>query len=110
MSKRIKEHQYKVNVIFTYDNNEQDIIDVVVEKEYMRKLSKEDFLKMIIVGVLEEDEFLQLTVISTCIYGVGKREELPNWYSGKFVKEYGDFSSLSPYFSKTPLIKNGEMN
>ena len=110
MSKRIKEHQYKVNVIYTYDNNEQDVIDVVVEKEYMRKLSKEDFLKMIIVGVLEEDEFLQLTVISTCIYGVEKREELPNWYSGKFVKEYGDFSSLSPYFSKTPLIKNGEMN
>lgn len=82
---------YRINVIYTYQNKEQEMGDIRVGKEYVRNISKEDFLKMMIDDYLNQDEFSKLIKISTCIYGVEKRDELPDWYTGKFF----DFSTIN---------------
>lgn len=113
-----KKKKYKVNVIYSYEEKEQDFCDIYVNEWDL--MNKENFLKKLSVGILEKDEILQLVKISTCVYQTEKMskqlhnylfDEKEGWfikYNGKFYIQGGDFSTIYHYFGISESIKGGK--
>ena len=115
-----KNKEYPVNVIYTFDKKEQQGNDLIVNEWDL--LNKENYLKKLIVGVLDKEEVLQLIKVSTCVYQLKRmnkklyryifddKSHNEGWYKkyrGKFYIQGGDFFTIYCYYGITNSMAGG---
>ena len=77
----------KVDLIFTFENREQEWFDMSFNPEFMN--SKKDFFRMI-TDSLDNEEKADLVKVSCCVTGLTDDFIEPEWYAGCNGKFWDD--------------------